>query len=95
MSAKLNQAEIEIVNSFPEEMRAQATASILDRKEKNLVKVTKARNTFDCKVFDGEKLAVYGLGNRFPVTLRRKGWEAIIANIETIKTNVSKLPKSE
>jgi hypothetical protein len=90
MSVKLNKAEQEIVDLLPESMRAEATAKLLAPKAESMERVSAARNTFSTRISD-DKLIVYGLGNRFPVTLRKKGWQAVIANIEAIKAEVSKL----
>lgn len=92
MQVKLNKNEELVINSLPVEMRQAATTKLLADKQAALVKVTTNRKTFSSRISD-DKLIVYGLGNRFPVTLRADGWNAIISNIEAIKAEVAKLPK--
>lgn len=91
-NVKLNKQEEAVINSLPVEMRQAATSKLLADKQATMERVTKARHTFSSRIVD-DKLIVYGLGNRFPVTLRADGWTAIISNIETIKAEVAKLPK--
>lgn len=90
MSVKLNLNEQAIVNGLPEAMRQAATDSILAQKTKTMERVTKNRSEFSSRIVD-DKLIVYGLGNRFPVTLRKAGWTAIINHVEDLKAQVAKL----
>lgn len=92
MELKLNQAEQDVVNSLPEALRAEATKSILAKKQESFERAQFNRNEVRTKVTPKNGLSVYGLKQRFPVTLSREGWEVIISNIEMIKAEASKLP---
>lgn len=92
MELKLNQAEQDVVNSLPESMRAEASKNLLAKKQASFERAQHNRNEVRTKVTPKNGLSVYGLKQRFPVTLSREGWEVIITNIAMIQAEVSKLP---
>ncbi len=68
------------------------------RSENEALKAAKVAGIKGMKVSDKGALSIYGLG-RFPVTLYRSQWEALLAKAEDIKAfiaaNASKLKSKE
>lgn len=70
--------------------RAEAESKILAKKTANVERAEKNRR--EVRVARGEsgKLSLYGLGQRFPVTLADDQWRIVFDNMELVKAAFNK-----
>lgn len=81
---KLNKVEQAIVDQLPEELRAQATSTLLAAKAETEAWVTRNRSEFSVKVNDKGTIVIYGMGNRFPVSFRPEQLQLLLEKIGSI-----------
>jgi hypothetical protein len=89
----LSKAELEMISKLPESQREAVSQSLLQAKAEAMASVTERREVFSVRITDKGGVSVYGLGQRFPVTLYPEQWEIVAENLETILATASKAPK--
>lgn len=84
-NVKVTEGELKTLEYVPEGQRSAVKRSILTGKVEALLGAAIRRTEFNHKVTDKGKLSIYGLSQRFPVTLSKAAWLKILDNAEAIR----------
>lgn len=81
VEVKLSQAELAVLERISDPgLRAQTEQVLLSAKQASQAEVNERRNTFRVKINENKNAVIYGLGNRFPLGLRKDMWEGLKAH---------------